>query len=187
MFMLAGLNLNAGYWDIFWPQVMQGGAMACMFIPLAAAAMSHVPREKMGNATSIFNLMRNIGGSVGIAVMTTLLARRQQFHQNRLVEHIRPGRPYVSSLLHQFTGFFANKGTDPVTAAHRAMGALYGMVQQQAAMLSFVEAFKIMGVIFLIMIPMVALLKDPKHNDGAKAAPSGEAIPDEAPAELVHM
>ncbi len=97
MFMLSGLNLNAGYWDIFWPQVMQGGAMACMFIPLSTAAMSHVAREKMGNATSIFNLMRNIGGSVGIAVMTTLLARRQQFHQNRLVEHIRPGQPQVSA------------------------------------------------------------------------------------------
>jgi DHA2 family multidrug resistance protein len=186
MFMLAGLNLNAGYWDIFWPQVMQGGAMACIFIPLSAAAMSHVSREKMGNATSIFNLMRNIGGSVGIAVMTTLLARRQQFHQNRLVEHIRPGQSYVSNLLHQFTGFFVLKGADPVTASHRAAGALYGMLRQQAAMLSFVEAFKIMGVVFLVMIPMVSLLKDPKHNHGAKPA-SPSAIPDEAPAELVHM
>jgi DHA2 family multidrug resistance protein len=187
MFMLAGLNLNAGYWDIFWPQVLQGGAMACMFIPLSAAAMSHVSREKMGNATSIFNLMRNIGGSVGIAVMTTLLARRQQFHQNRLVEHIRPGQPYLSNLLHQFTGFFILKGSDPVTASHRAMGAVYGMVRQQAAMLSFVEAFKVMGIVFLVMIPMVSLLKDPKHNHGAKAAPSPSSIPDEAPAELVHM
>ena len=101
MFMLSALNLNAGYWDIFWPQVMQGGAMACMFIPLSTAAMSHLAREKMGNATSIFNLMRNIGGSVGIAVMTTLLARRQQFHRNRLVEHIRPGQPHVEAMLHQ--------------------------------------------------------------------------------------
>ena len=190
MFMLSGLNLNAGYWDIFWPQVMQGGAMACMFIPLSAAAMSHVSREKMGNATSIFNLMRNIGGSVGIAVMTTLLARRQQFHQNRLVEHILPGQPYSSTLLHQFTGFFVLKGADPATASRRAVGALYGMVQQQAAMLSFVEAFKVMGVVFLVMIPMVILLKDPKKHPASKPAHKPEApteSPDEAPAELVHM
>jgi len=190
MFMLSSLNLNAGYWDIFWPQVMQGGAMALVFVPLSAAAMSHISREKMGNATSIFNLMRNIGGSVGIAVMTTLLARRQQFHQNRLVEHILPGQPYSSTLLHQFTGFFVLKGADPATASRRAVGALYGMVQQQAAMLSFVEAFKVMGVVFLVMIPMVILLKDPKKHPASKPAHKPEApteSPDEAPAELVHM
>jgi DHA2 family multidrug resistance protein len=190
MFMFSGLNLNAGYWDIFWPQVMQGGAMACVFIPLSAAAMSHISREKMGNATSIFNLMRNIGGSVGIAVMTTLLARRQQFHQNRLVEHLLPGQPRTYELLHQFTGFFMLKGTDPSTASRRALGALYGMVQQQAAMLSFVEAFKIMGIVFLAMIPMVFLLKDPKHNHAAKDASKPQATTqsaDEAPVELVHM
>jgi DHA2 family multidrug resistance protein len=192
MFMLAGLNLNAGYWDIFWPQVLQGGAMACMFIPLSAAAMSHVPRERMGNATSIFNLMRNIGGSVGIAVMTTLLARRQQFHQNRLIEHILPGRPRTYELLHQFTGFFILKGSDPATASRQALGALYGMVRQQAAMLSFVEAFKVMGLVFLVMIPMVILLKDPKKNHAPSRAPKPHPlpaveIPSEAPAELVHM
>jgi DHA2 family multidrug resistance protein len=191
MFMLAGLNLNAGYWDIFWPQVLQGGAMACMFIPLSASAMSHVPREKMGNATSIFNLMRNIGGSVGIAVMTTLLARRQQFHQSRLVEHILPGQPHVSSMLHQFTSYFVLKGSDPVTASHRAYGAMYGQVQQQAAMLSFVEAFKVMGMVFLVMIPLMILLKDPKKNRGPKAVPvqheGAEKAPEETPTELVHM
>jgi DHA2 family multidrug resistance protein len=190
MFMLSGLNLNAGYWDIFWPQVMQGGAMACMFIPLSAAAMSHIRREKMGNAASIFNLMRNIGGSVGIAVMTTLLARRQQFHQTRLVEHIRPGQPHVEALLHQFTRFFALKGSDPVTASRQAYGAIFGMVQQQAAMLSFVEAFKVMGVVFLVMIPMVALLKDPKKHGVQKSTPIHQKdtvkLPEEAPIELMH-
>ena len=190
MFMLSGLNLNAGYWDIFWPQVMQGGAMACIFVPLSAAAMSHVRREKMGNATSIFNLMRNIGGSVGIAVMTTLLARRQQFHQNRLVEHIRPGQPHVEALLHQFTHYFVLRGSDAATASRQAYGAMFGMVQQQAAMLSFVEAFKVMGVVFLVMIPMVALLKDPKKHGVAKSEPTQPhvraKVVEEAPVELIH-
>jgi len=190
MFMLSGLNLNAGYWDIFWPQVLQGGAMACMFIPLAAAAMSHVPREKMGNATSIFNLMRNIGGSVGIAMMTTLLARRQQFHQSRLIEHIRTGQPQASALLHQFTQFFILKGSDPVTASHQAYGAMFMQLQQHAAMLSFVEAFKIMGLVFLAMIPLVTLLKDPKKHGAPKkpevASPVEEQSGQELP-ELMHV
>ncbi len=187
MFMFSGLNLNAGYWDIFWPQVMQGGAMACMFIPLAAAAMSHVSREKMGNATSIFNLMRNIGGSIGIAMMTTMLARRQQMHQSRLVEHIHPGQPHVSALLHQFTQFFVLKGSDPVTASRQAYGAMFGQVQQHAAMLSFVEAFKVMGIVFLVMIPMVALLKDPKRNEVSKGpSASADAQVEEIQPELLH-
>ncbi len=189
MFMFSHLNLNAGYWDIFWPQVLQGGAMSCVFIPLSAAAMSHISREKMGNATSIFNLMRNIGGSVGIAMMTTLLARRQQFHQNRLVEHILPGRTHVYSSLQQFTGYFISRGSDPITASRQAYTAIFGQLQQQAAMLSFVEAFKIMAVVFLALIPLVALLKDPKKNHGATrpSAAIPAHAPDEAPAELIHM
>ena len=78
MFSLSHLNLNAGYWDIFWPQMIQGAAMAFLFIPLMATSMSGIAKEKMGNATSIYNLMRNIGGSFGIATMTTFLARRSR-------------------------------------------------------------------------------------------------------------
>ena len=169
MFMLARLNLNAGYWDIFWPQVMQGGAMACMFIPLSAAAMSHVPREKMGNATSIFNLMRNIGGSVGIAIMTTLLARRQQFHQSRL-DRAHPPRPAPG--LGHAASVHPVLRSPRLRPGHRlapAYGAMLGQLQQHAAMLSFVEAFKIMGLVFLVMIPLVALLKDPKKHGSSKA------------------
>ena len=91
MFQLSGLNLYAGFWDIFWAQVLQGVALSFLFIPLMSLAMSHISPEKMGNATSIFNLMRNIGGSVGIALMTTFLARRAQVHQNHLVANVTAG------------------------------------------------------------------------------------------------
>ena len=83
MFSLSHLNLNAGYWDICWPQVIQAAAMAFLLIPLMAASTSGIPREKMGNATSIYNLMRNIGGSFGIATMTTFLARRAKCTRTR--------------------------------------------------------------------------------------------------------
>jgi DHA2 family multidrug resistance protein len=189
MFRLSGLNLNAGYWDIFWPQVLQGAAMSCMFIPLASSAMSHVAREKMGNATSIFNLMRNIGGSVGIAAMTTFLARRTQFHQNRLIEHIRPGNAQTWAMLQGLTRFFTLRGIDPVTAAHRAEKAVMGELLQHAAMLSFVEAFKVMGLVFLLMIPLVALLHDPKKQAAPakpRAAAAPEAAEEEGSAEFIH-
>src|SRR5438876_8520917 len=75
---LSKLNLQAGYWDIFWPQLVQGVGMSLLFVPLTTVAMAPIARERMGNATSLFNLMRNIGGSIGIAVTGTMLARNQQ-------------------------------------------------------------------------------------------------------------
>ena len=160
MFSLSHLNLNAGYWDIFWPQVIQGGAMAFLFIPLMAVSMSGIAKEKMGNATSIYNLMRNIGGSFGIATMTTFLARRNQVHQNQLISHITQYDVRTQMTLRGMQNWFQLHGYNSVDAAKKALGAIYGMVQRQAAMLSFVEAFWVMGMIFVGMIPLLFLLRN---------------------------
>ncbi len=163
MFMLSGLNLNAGYMNIVWPQVFQGVALSFLFIPLMALAMSGIAKEKMGNATSIFNLMRNLGGSVGIAIMTTFLARRSQVHQSRLVERVTSGNLPTRNMLQGLTQHFHTRGSDYYDASRKALGSLYGMVQQQASMLSFVEAFWVMGVVFLAMLPFILLLRYTKH------------------------
>jgi DHA2 family multidrug resistance protein len=170
MFQLSGLNLNAGFWDIFWAQVLQGVALSFLFIPLMSLAMSRISPEKMGNATSIFNLMRNIGGSVGIAIMTTFLARRAQVHQNHLVAKVTAGDAETMKMLHGLQANFYLHGADAVTASRKALGAIYGMVQQHAAMLAFVEAFWIMGVVFLVMLPFLPLLQYSKLKHPAKAA-----------------
>jgi DHA2 family multidrug resistance protein len=196
MFQLSGLNLNAGYWDILWPQVLQGVAMSFLFIPLMAMTMAEIRPEKMGNATSIFNLMRNIGGSVGIAAMTTFLARRTQMHQSRLVEKITAGNQHMLEMLQGLQGFFRAYGADNYTANRKALGALYGLVQSHAAMLAFVEAFWVMGVVFLLMLPFILLLRYRRHEKptgalatqtepaaGARSAQGSEA---EKEAVLVH-
>ena len=159
MFDLSGLNLNAGFWDIFWAQVLQGVALSFLFIPLMSLAMSHISPQKMGNATSIFNLMRNIGGSIGIALMTTFLARRVQVHQNHLVAKVTAGSSQTARLLQGMRANFIAHGIDGVTATRKALGAIYGLVQQHAAMLAFVEAFFVMGVVFLLMLPFLPLLQ----------------------------
>ena len=168
MFDLSHLNLNAGYWDIFWPQVLQGVALALLFVPLMALSMSSIPKEKMGNATSIFNLMRNIGGSFGIAIMTTFLSRRTQFHQSRLVAHINSGNLEARTTIAGMQAWFHSRGVDSVTAQRKALAAAYGMLQAHASMLSFVEAFWIMAIIFLGMLPFLLLLK---HRKPASAPP----------------
>jgi DHA2 family multidrug resistance protein len=159
MFSFSHLNLNAGYWDIFWPQVFQGVALSFLFVPLMTLSMAGIAKEKMGNATSIFNLMRNIGGSFGIAIMTTFLSRRTQLHQSQLIPHVAPANPAAQRMLHLAQSWFQSKGFDHFTARRKALGTLYGMVQAQASMLSFVEAFWIMAVVFLLMLPFLLLLR----------------------------
>ena len=197
MFLLSHLNLNAGYWDIFWQQIFQGAALSCMFIPLMAASMARIPKEKLGNATSIFNLMRNIGGSFGIAVMTTFLTRRSQFHYSRLGEHVSMYDQATRQTYDGLCAFFRSHGSDAYTAGRQALATLSSMVQRQASMLSFVEAFWVLGVMFWCMIPFLMLLRRSKHQTARPStkspsataphkAMSPEAAPEEEPALSIH-
>jgi MFS transporter, DHA2 family, multidrug resistance protein len=168
MWQLSRLSLDAGFWDILWPQVVQGVSMSLLFVPLAAASMSHIAKQKMGNASAIFNLMRNIGGSLGIATMTTLLSRRQQFHQNRLIENITPYDLDVRIMMEQMKAYFMSRGSDAYTATKQATGAIYGMVQKHAAMMSFVDAFWMLAVVFAVVIPLVILQDNPNKRHEAE-------------------
>src|SRR5215472_483586 len=94
---LSWLNLQAGYWDIFWPQLIQGVGMSLLFVPLTTVSMDPIPRERMGNATSLFNLMRNIGGSIGIAVTGTMIARHSQSNIATLGTHVSQFDPHTQS------------------------------------------------------------------------------------------
>jgi DHA2 family multidrug resistance protein len=175
MFDLSGLNLYAGFWDIFWAQVIQGVALSFLFIPLMSLAMSHIAPEKMGNATSIFNLMRNIGGSFGIAIMTTFLARRSQLHQDHLIANVRAGDLKTLRMLEGMKANFYMHGADAVTASRKALGAIYGLVQAHAAMLAFVEAFWVMGIVFLLMMPLLPLLQYSKLRRASERKPESGA------------
>lgn len=158
---LGQLDLNAGYWDIFWPQFLQGLALSLIFVPLTTISMSAIPRERMGNATSVSSVLRNIGGSVGIAVMGTLLLRRQQVHRTSFGEGVNAYDAPAQLFLERMAGGFAAAGADPYTAGQRATAAAAGLVAQQAAMLSFVQLFRLMAVIFLCMVPIVLFMRRP--------------------------
>src|SRR5436309_263255 len=128
---LSKLNLQAGYWDIFWPQLIQGVGMSLLFVPLTTVAMDPIPRERMGNATSLFNLMRNIGGSVGIATTGTLLSRHTQATSAVLGSNVTAYDATSQTMFFQMRAAFIAAGTDAVTATNRAYAALFGMVQRQ--------------------------------------------------------
>jgi len=167
---LGQLNLNAGYWDFFWPQFVQGLGLSMLFVPLTTISMDPIPRERMGNATSLFNLMRNIGGSVGIAMTGTMLARQQQVHINVLGAHIDAYNPASRAMIESMTAAFMARGVDAYTASQRAYGAVFGIVQRQASMVTFVEIFRLLGFIFLLLIPLTLLMKRPSGRGGPAAA-----------------
>jgi MFS transporter, DHA2 family, multidrug resistance protein len=170
LYAFSNLSLNAGYWDIFWPQFIQGAALALLFVPLTTATMDPIPKEEMGNATSMFNLMRNLGGSVGIASATTFLFRRQQFHTHVLGARVTAFNPATMVRVKGLETAMVAHGSDPVTATHQAYGAIWGIVQQQAAMQAFVDTFRALSVVFLLMLPLLLAMKRPTHHARGGAA-----------------
>jgi MFS transporter, DHA2 family, multidrug resistance protein len=164
---LSRLNLDAGYWDIFWPQFLQGACLAMLFVPLTTATMDPIPKQEMGNATSLFNLMRNLGGGFGIAAATTFLFRRQQFHTARLGEHIDIVNGQVHAWLNSAQAAMVMRGVDPTSAAGRSYGALWGTLQRQASMLAFIDTFRAMAIVFLLVLPFLLIMKRPTHGRAA--------------------
>jgi len=162
LFALGSLNLQIGYWNIFWPQFFQGISMGLIFVPLTTVTMSLIKKEEMGNATSLFSLMRNLGGSVGIAVIATTLSRNTQTQFNILGTHLTGFDMRVRMVLDQIRAGFMAKGMDFSTATNAAYAALAGMVQKQAIMVAFVQLFRLLALVFAIVIPLVLLMKRPK-------------------------
>src|SRR5262245_51795441 len=170
LFMLGSLNLQVGYWDIFWPQFLQGLSMGLIFVPLTTVTMSLIPREEMGNATSIFNLMRNMGGSVGIATIATMLSRNTQAQYNLLGSHVSGFDARVATLLSQIRGAFMANGMDFTTASRAAYAALSGMVSQQAVMVAFVHLFRVLAVVFAVVMPLVFVMRKPRAGQPSVSA-----------------
>jgi DHA2 family multidrug resistance protein len=168
---LSWLNLQAGFWDLFWPQFVQGIGFGMLFVPLTTITMDRIAKSEMGNATSVFNLLRNIGGSTGIAIVQTILARDRQVHTNNLISHIDPYNPGVQNMLRGLQSAFVAQGSDLATAAERARAALWGLVQQQAAMIAFIDAFKLLGFAFLVIVPLVFFMKRPEYLRRGASAP----------------
>jgi DHA2 family multidrug resistance protein len=132
--------------------------------------MGPIPRERMGNATSVFNLLRNIGGSIGIAMSATMVERFQQSNINRLGEHISGFSTQATQRLEMLRQFLFSQGADPHAAAAQSQAMMFGMVQQQAAILAYVEAFRILSLIFLLLVPLILIMKKPKARQKPMAA-----------------
>jgi DHA2 family multidrug resistance protein len=157
MFYMSWFNLNIDYRTAVVARMIQSLGMAFLFVPINAVAFNFIPREKTGYATGLINLARNIGGSSGIAFVITMLARRSQFHQNILVSHMTPYNSNYQAMLQGSSQFLLSQGATAPQA--QAQGLLYGMLQRQSAMLAFVDAFWLLAVLFIALVPLIFLMK----------------------------
>jgi DHA2 family multidrug resistance protein len=148
--------------EILVPQMLQGVALACIFIPLSTVALSTIDRKRMSEATGLNNLVRQLGGSFGVAIFASLLGRYTNQARNALIAHVTLGDPNVSSRLRMMARGLGGD-VDPHAAGMRALRALDGIVGGQAAMLGFDRAFFLGGLLFIVSVPLVFLLEDGRH------------------------
>ncbi len=155
---LSDLNPQTGEPDLFWPLIVRGFGTVLMFLPMSMATLGSVPIAEVSKATGLYNLTRQLGGSIGIAALTTVLASRQAFHRNVLVENLTATDPDVVGRVQTLTDLFASKGFDLGHARQQALLLLDQMVNVQASVLSFADTFWIVAMLFLATLPLVLLL-----------------------------
>jgi DHA2 family multidrug resistance protein len=163
-YMFSYLNLNAGPWDFFWPQIVMGAGLSFMFVPLATITVDPIPQEEMGYATSLIALARNLGAGIGISVFTAFVTRREQFHQVRLATSMAPKSGLVSRALLGLQGYLDQRGGSLVPAARQALAVVYRKLLQEASALSYLDGFRVMAILLLVTIPFVWLMRKPRFK-----------------------
>ena len=164
-------TLETGARTVVFAIVIQGLGFASLFVPLTAVALSTIPRYRLADATGLNSLLRQIGGSLGLAAFATLLPRFVAAARNGLAAHLPVGRPEVMSRFAMIQRGLIAQGYDPSTAQAAAGRVLGGMVMRQATVLAFERMFMLAGIAFLFILPLVLFLKGPKFKapDAARA------------------
>jgi MFS transporter, DHA2 family, multidrug resistance protein len=169
LYSMTRFDAEIDYATIAWARVFQSLALTLLFIPINTTAMAGMPRAKSNNASAIINMMRNIGGSFGISVVTTLIARREQYHQSVLVAHVSPlSHPYATAV-HQLQQTYLGYSGSAVDALRQAQAQILAMVHKQAALLSFNDCFWAMAVVMAAMLPVVLLMRRTSAGVGPQA------------------
>ena len=164
IFGMGRFSLDVGFSTIVTSRVIQAFGMAFVFVPLSALAFSYVPREARNMASGLNSVARNIGGSIGIALSTTLTTRLSQVHQTYLVGHLTPYDAGYTSMLESTTRMIAAQSGDPATAAMQAQAVVYGIMRQQAATLAFVDVFRLTALVAVITLPVIWLMRKAPHT-----------------------
>jgi DHA2 family multidrug resistance protein len=159
MYEASSLNTEATFLQVTMPRVYLGVGLAWIWVSLNTISLGAVPVERMGQASAVLNLLRILGGSFGIAVLTTFLNRGAQIHQNHLVTHVTEWDLSLQERLAALTGAFRGAGSDPFTAGNQALASLYLQIKEQATMLAFLDGFRLVSVMLFGIIPLILFMK----------------------------
>jgi DHA2 family multidrug resistance protein len=162
MFDMMRFNLQVDFGMMMWARVLQSAGVAFLFVPINTAAYAFLPRDKNNAASGLINLSRNIGGSMGISFVTTLLARRAQAHQSVLVTHLSSYNGHFTAAVRALGHRFAASGAGAVMGTKQAYAAIGGMLAQQSALLAYLDNFLALGWICLMLVPLTFLMKRPR-------------------------
>jgi MFS transporter, DHA2 family, multidrug resistance protein len=154
------LSLDVGYWDLFFPQCLQGFGFGFIFVGVSAAAMSTIETEMMTAATGLYNVVRQVFGSIGIALSSTLLTQGNNWNRSVLVEQITSLGDKTAETLNTLSALLLSQGADRASADEGALRILEGIVMKHASMLSFNRVFFVIAVLSIFCMPLVGLLKD---------------------------
>jgi DHA2 family multidrug resistance protein len=163
---LGRLSPQTSYWELFWPLIFRSFGTVFMFLPLNLATLGPLPKKDVSAGSGFFNLTRQLGGSIGVALLTTLLARRNAMHRGVLVEKIVAGGQFAEERITLLSRAFLANGFDALSARQKALGVLDGIVNQQASVLSFGDTFWATAVLIFCSLPLILLLG--KASKGVK-------------------
>jgi MFS transporter, DHA2 family, multidrug resistance protein len=166
LFHMAGFDLDIDFRTAAVARMFQAAGMAFLFVPINTAAYAFLPRDKNNAASGLMNLARNMGGSVGISLVTTMLDRRTQVHLNDLSHNVSASNPAFRSMLQGATQAMRAHGSSGAFATQQAYALVQGTMQRQAAMLAYLDDFRLLGISILVMVPLVFLMKKGKPGGG---------------------
>src|SRR5215467_8653805 len=153
------VNLEIGQWSFLWAITLSGFGSGCVFVPLSTTTMAFLKNEEIGNASGLYNLLRNIGGSIGISIVNTIVARHEQLHRNQLAAQLTAGRVEVQGAIANMQHYLGAQGASPTTALDQAYGLVGANLNSQARLWSYVDDFRYMALMCFGFIPIVFLLK----------------------------
>jgi DHA2 family multidrug resistance protein len=162
LFYMTRFNTLIDFRTLTTARVFQALGLAFLFVPINTAAYAFLPKGKNNAASGLINLARNIGGSIGISLVTTMLDRRAQVHQVNLAAHINSGNSNLKAMIDATTHMLEGRGSSAYQASHQAYALVANTVQQQATMLAYIDNFRLLAIAVLVMIPFVFLMKKVK-------------------------
>ncbi|AWN14885.1 DHA2 family efflux MFS transporter permease subunit [Salinisphaera sp. LB1] len=165
MFHMTGFDLDSSFSQLVLARCLQTLGLAFIFIPVTSIAYVGVPADKTDQVSAMVNLTRNIGGSVGISLVTTWLARRGQYHHEVLASSVKPYDHQTQALLHQLTQHFMAAGAAMSEARHQAQATIAHLVAQQARLMSYIDDYWILGVVIACLVPLALLMSSGKEDD----------------------